>query len=55
MTASKIVDFAMNQLKGIKSVLAQGNMIQNKTLNKHIQNHLIEGSSKKIENLNFYV
>ena len=31
----------------MKSVLAQANTILNRTVNMHIQNHLVEGSSEK--------
>ena len=37
----------MNKVNGIRIVLAQGNKILNQPLNTNIQNHLIEGSSKK--------
>ena len=47
---SKILNSAMNYVTGIKSVLPQTNKILNQTLNIHIQNHLVEGSS-----LNFRV
>ena len=39
----------MNEVKGIKSVLTQANKILNQTFNIHIQNHLVEGSSKEIK------
>ena len=45
-TTSKIVNSAT---KGMKGVLAQANEILNQTLNIHIQNHLVEGSRKKME------
>ena len=38
---SKIVNSAMNKVKGIKSVLGQANIILNQTLNIHIHNHLV--------------
>ena len=50
----KIVNSAINYLKSIKSVLEQVNNIMNKSLNIHIQNHLVEGISKKL-NLNFHI
>ena len=37
---SEIVNSAMNYVKGIKSVLAQANKMQDQTFNVHIQNHL---------------
>ena len=39
----------MNYMKSTKNVLAQGNKILNLTLNVQIQNHAVEGSSKKNE------
>ena len=45
---SKIVNFAMNLVKRIKSVLA-ANKILNQISNIHIQNHLVEGSGKNMK------
>ena len=39
----------MNDVKSIKIVLAQANKIINQTLNIHIQDHLVESSSRKMK------
>ena len=45
----------MNYVKGIKTVLAQASKILSQTLNIHIQNHLAEGSSKKMKSNFLYL
>ena len=49
MATSKIVKFSMNYMKGFKSVLALAITVLNQTLNIHIQNYLVESSSKKMK------